>query len=427
MIKSSRLYRLCFFIIAFYGYLQSGIAEEVICKMTMCGKTYGPNDRPNLIDRDSFTIRVYGKYADLVEKATCSPIDQLYSNRELRIGSKKGMTFNPCESYVDIHIRIGTMFHSVNNITITLFGKNVLGQETKTFSFAFNLIPLIPTIRKIDIMDHGNPVSDYALYEGNIYQMLLTGEGTEMLSIANSNIEFVDSFHNRSIVNNYIVSTLYRVQFKKGATSTLNELNTKYLLPHCQVNPIIFKFAQPFKILSFVGPDLVDAGLNRKFGGVAAVCSGNNVTKVSTNRTTLDLVRAQIASPTTANPVVYQEVNWPDIRWGVKNIGESTTTSFTIQLKNGSTILQSQTLSGLASGEEKLFTYIRPKSKKSLYRKLGCNPDQDVFINIITPRSEADLVRMEPYMWSDPLKYTIVIDAFQKVLETDEANNIKEY
>jgi subtilase family serine protease len=174
-------------------------------------------------------------------------------------------------------------------------------------------------------------------------------------------------------------------------------------------------------------PELVDAGLNRKYGEVSGQCAGNNVVKVSTNNTTLDIIRAQIPAPTSSNPVVFQDVTWPNIKWGVKNTGIATSSSFTIQLKDGETILQSQTLNGLGSGEERLFTYERPKSTKRLFRSLTCNPNQDVFVFQKAIRSEADLRMMEPYIWNDPSKFTIVIDAFQNVTETDETNNTRDY
>ncbi len=395
-------------------------SEENVCKILKCGSKVSFN--PDIYRTVTETIRVYVKYADFVESATCNK-----SGINITIGAKKRDN-NPCETYVDLIIASDNTspMRLFEQGEISLFG-NILGVKTLTTKFTIGIWSPPPKVDKFQIL-FNNMAALTNVYINQTYRIIIQWSGivnNYKLDASQNDFEVLNTKSN--VADN--IDTLF-VNFKNNLIlpKTFNTIRWKVTNNICNQSDYVYRISNTYTITELTGlPDLVDAGLNRKFGSMAAVCSGNNVTKVSTNRTTLDLVRAQIASPTAANPVVYQEVNWPDIRWGVKNIGESTTTSFTIQLKDGNTLLQSQTLNGIASGEEKLFTYIRPKSKKRLYRKLDCNPDQEVFIDVITPRSEADLVRMEPYMWSDPLKFTIVIDAFQKVLEIDEINNTKDY
>ena len=406
-----------FILLIWNGSLQ---AEEIVCKKIMCGVEYGSIVVPKIFRTVTETIRVYVKYAEYVESATCDK-----TGVNISIGTKRENS-DPCASYVDLVITCDNSVKNSEGGVISLFG-NILGVKTLTTKFMVSIDPEPIKIEGISIYFNNMEVLN-EIYINHLYRIVIKWSGFHQNVNTNylqNDFEFISSNSNST----FTVDTIL-VRFKSNLVlpKIFNTIRIKNNSVICNKGDYVYQLSKNYSIIELKGlPDLIDSGLNRKFGAISAQCSGSNVTKVNTNRTTLDIVRAQIPTPTAANPVVYQEVNWPDIRWGVKNIGESTTTSFTIQLKDGNTLLQSQTLSGLASGEEKLFTYIRPKSKKRLYRKLDCNPDQEVFIDVITPRSEADLVRMEPYMWSDPLKFTIVIDAFQKVLETDETNNTKDY
>lgn len=395
-------------------------SEENVCKILKCGSKVSFN--PDIYRTVTETIRVYVKYADFVESATCNKL-----GINITIGAKKRDN-NPCETYVDLIIASDNIspIRLFEQGEISLFG-NILGVKTLTAKFTIGIWSPPPKVDKFQIL-FNNMAALTNVYINQTYRIIIQWSGIAnnyKLDASQNDFEVLNTKSN--VVDN--IDTLF-VNFKNNLIlpKTFNTIRWKVTNNICNQSDYEYRILNTYTITTLTGlPDLTDAGLNRKFGSMAVICSGSNVSKVSTNRTTLDIVRAQIPAPTAANPVVYQEVNWPDIRWGVKNIGESTTASFTIQLKNGSTILQSQTLNGLASGEEKLFSYVRPKSKKRLYRNLDCNPDQDVFIYSKTPRSEAELVMLEPYIWSDPAKFTIVIDAFQKVLETDEANNTKEY
>lgn len=406
-----------FILLIWNGSLQ---AEEIVCKKIMCGVEYGSIVVPKIFRTVTETIRVYVKYAEYVESATCDK-----TGVSISIGTKRGNS-DPCASYVDLVITCDNSVKNSESGVISLFG-NILGVKTLTTKFMVSIDPEPNKIEGISIY-FNNMEALNEIYINHLYRIIINWSKFHQ----NVNTDYLQNDFEviSSKSNNTFTSDTILVRFKSNLVlpKIFNAIRIKNNSVVCNKGDYVYQLPKIYSITELKGlPDLVDAGLNRKFGGVASVCDGDNVSKVSTNRTTLDIVRPQIPAPTAANPVVYQEVNWPDIRWGVKNIGESTTASFTIQLKNGSTILQSQTLNGLASGEEKLFSYVRPKSKKRLYRKLDCNPDQDVFIYSKTPRSEAELIMLEPYIWSDPAKFTIVIDAFQKVLETDEANNTKEY
>ena len=395
-------------------------SEETVCKILMCGSRVTFN--PDIYRTVTETMRVYVKYADFVESATCNK-----SGINITIGAKKRDN-NPCETYVDLIItsdNSGPM-SLFDQGEISLFG-NILGLKTLTAKFVIGIWSPPPRVEKFQIL-FNNMAALTNVYTKQTYRIIIQWSGFVYNYALDASQNDFEVLYTKSNVADKI-DTLF-VNFKNNLIlpKTFNTIRWKVTNIICNKGDYVYRISNNYTITELTGlPDLTDAGLNRKFGSMATNCSGSNVSKVSTNRTTLDIVRAQIPAPTAANPVVYQEVNWPDIRWGVKNIGESTTTSFTIQLKNGSTILQSQTLNGLASGEEKLFSYVRPKSKKRLFRKLDCNPEQDVFIYSITPRSEAELVMIEPYVWSDPAKFTIVIDALQKVLETDETNNTRDF
>jgi hypothetical protein len=406
-----------FLSISFLGLARS---EEAICKKEMCGVVVSGN--PNIYRTVTETIRVYVRYADLVESATCNK-----QGINIAIGSKKRDN-DPCKTYVEIIVTSDNSGEQrlFEQGEISLFG-NVLGVKTLTAKLIIGIWSPPPKVEKFDML-FNNMSALTQVYTNQTYRIVIQWSGNVynyILDADQNDFEFLYVKSNSSLN----VDTFY-VKFKNNLTlpKSFSTIRWKTQNEICNKGDYVFRLPKNYTITELTGlPELLDAGLNRKFGSIAAVCSGNNVAKVSTNRTTLDIVRAQIPEPSAGTPLVYQEINWPDIRWGVKNLGASTLTSFTVQLKDGNTLLQSQNVNGLGSGEEKLFTYVRPKSKKKLYRKFDCNPEQDVFIFSTTPRSESDLRMMEPYIWSDPEKFTIVIDVHNNVLESNELNNTRDY
>lgn len=448
--KNQSCNRLLFLLIASISFIANSFCLETICKFEVCRNTITGTNQLNLPIGNQ-EIWVYGKYADLVESITCNDIEGFLQDApvEIRISkdiiNKRGsFAINSCET--GIRLDIGAYKPSSSPIKVKLFG-NIMGVKTQTFEFTLNILPT-PDYYNCYLSElNGVGIPHDELIEGKAYKLSVAGINLENIRINPDKNIHKGFFFDKALKIPGVVrignvsGVAFEVIFKKrpdylgtpieefhfisevnGLSCPDKKLLTRSTLPE----PSFYRIITSSTALTPL-PELVDAGLNRKFGAVSAQCSGSNVEKVSTNRTTLDIVRAQIPAPTSGNPVVYQDVTWPNIKWGVKNIGVATPKSFTIQLKDGDNILQSQTLNGLGAGEERLFTYERPKSQKRLYRSLSCNPNQDVFVFNKAIRSEADLRMMEPYIWSDPAKFTIVIDAFKDVQETDESNNTQDY
>ena len=422
---------------------------ETICKFEVCRNTITGTKQLNLPIGET-EIWVYGRYADLVESITCNDIAGFSNDAPVQIRvsdeiiNKRGsLAANSCETGIRLSIKAYNATSSP--IKVKLFG-SIMGVKTQTFEFSLSVLPTPDHYNCYLTEMNGVGVPHSELIEGKSYKLLVYGINLDNLRIdpnpnIHKNFYFDKAIRLPGIVGSGSVKGVaFEVVFKRASTylgtpieefhfiSEINGLTCpdKNVFTTSTINNSFYRIITSTTALTPL-PELVDAGLNRKYGEVSGQCAGNNVVKVSTNNTTLDIIRAQIPAPTSSNPVVFQDVTWPNIKWGVKNTGIATSSSFTIQLKDGETILQSQTLNGLGSGEERLFTYERPKSTKRLFRSLTCNPNQDVFVFQKAIRSEADLRMMEPYIWNDPSKFTIVIDAFQNVTETDETNNTRDY
>jgi hypothetical protein len=224
----------------------------------------------------------------------------------------------------------------------------------------------------------------------------------------------------------------YKVIFENRQSRYLfDKLNYSVNSNYCFTNVFSYNYSRQFLVKVFDGRvDLVDDGLQGKLGREFQECDGLQKNAAMSNRRTLEFVRAQIPAPTATEPTVSREITWPVIRWGVKNIGTSTTESFEAQLLDGDKVLQTVTINGLAKDENKIFLYTRPLSQKLMYRSI-CNPEAIFFKSPPRPRNEAQLLAFveaqKKYEWSDAVKYTIKIDINNKIKEIDESNNIKEY
>ncbi len=438
--------------VIFTCFNSSVFAIETVCKLEVlnCQASYRPNAQTPVVNlRETTTIRVYGRYANWVTNAYM--IDNITPDRnslhtvDIQLNNKHDAN-TPCATYIDIVIPPNGLF--AGRQVISMRGKPFnIGLEGEIFRFE------IEAIRPPQV---GN------FYFSNTYNTLITEitAGVECLLSMNistkqigfNSQDFIKAAENEMALidfsrNNFkiigsptIVSEggssfdgssrfkcTYKVIFEnKQSRYLFDKLNYSVNSNYCVTNVFSNNYSGQFLVKVISGRvDLVDDGLQGKFGIQFQECNGLQLHAASSNRRTLDSVRVQIPAPTAAEPSVQRVITWPDIRWGVKNIGESTTTSFQVQLLDGNTVLQTVTVNGLAAGENKIFKYRRPNSLIRMRRSI-CNPDV-LFLNSAPPRNIAELEASQQYNWSEPAKYKIKIDINNTVQEINESNNIKEY
>lgn len=447
--------RIFFFILAFICLNSSVFAIETVCKLEVlnCKAGYRPNAQTPVVNlRETTTIRVYGRYANWVTNAYM--IDNITPDRnqlhtvDLQLNNKHDAN-TACETYIDIIIPPNGLF--AGRQVIVMRGKPFnIGLEGDIFRFE------IEAVRPPQVSNFSfNNINNYLITEitaGEVCLLLMdintkqirTNNQTrqDFIKAAEKEMALIDFSRNyfKIVGDPTIVSEggsnfdgssrfkcTYKVIFENQQSKYLfNELKYSVNSNYCFTND--FSQKTPGKFLVKVidsRVDLVDDGLQGKLGKEFQECDGLQLHAAKSNRRTLDSVRAQIPAPTASQQSVIREITWPNIRWGVKNIGESTTISFQVQLLDGDKVLQTETINGLAKGENKIFVYTRPNSLLRVVRRI-CNPDV-IFFYSLAPRNITELEASQKYNWSEPAKYKIRIDIYNSVKEIDESNNIKEY
>ncbi len=403
-------FKISLFLLAFFAGFSNAFSEEAICRLTMCGENFGINPAPNIFKTRGETLRVYVKYGDLVQIAECDA-----SGVTVSIGQKRGLTADPCDTYVEITVLPGSNAPERNDVTITLFGRDLVGSRTKTCSFKINIRYAVPSVSSISVKKNGAALPNNELIAGVTYQMTVIGTNVDRLNF----FGYESQNHMLSLTkrpNATPSAVVFDVRFDNGVVFDITYWYDDRI---CGLGVTTFRLANAHGISD--GVELLDDGLQGKYAVDYTGCAGGRRDKAVSNRRTLERVREQIPNPVPNNQslVTAREITWPDIKWGVKNIGRATTTTFTIELRDGNTVLQRQTINGLAKNENKLFFFTRPKSLKKLYRTHLCQ-DQHLYLH-------RDINTVEAYQWSDPAKFTIVIDVANAVEEVNEDNNIGEY
>jgi hypothetical protein len=120
----------------------------------------------------------------------------------------------------------------------------------------------------------------------------------------------------------------------------------------------------------------------------------------------------------------------PDLRWGVSNSGDADAAgTFEVQLRAGTTVLQRETVMGLAAGEIRTFSYSRPQSVTEVGR-IPTNPTQETRDLYKATGGECVHIWRQSrplYEWVDP-RFRIVVDPAGAIgNDSNPANNSREF
>ena len=357
---------------------QNTQAIESICKRTMCGQTYNTGDaNPKILTGETQTIRVFVKYGDLVSSATTG-----VGGIAATIGAKGGGgNINSCLTYVDVNIAVPSSAIEQNNITVSLFSN----------------LPFIGNTLRIDVRKKAvvsgitikeNNVNVTQLIAGRTYQMTVTGTDINDLRVDDSKIE------SASLANGGTGSSqMFYTVFKATTQTTVTGIRFEEIETPCHHD--ITKTITSLTL--YPKPDLAPYVLSiNRYVLTGNESCGGSLGKVTNGGT------------------------WPAVQFGVTNTGGPITGTFKVQLKNGNTVLKEETVTNLAAGEEKIFSYTRPKSKKKLMRMAGCNNGNDV-------HAHQDNATNPEYNWADPAQFTVKVDALNNITESNETNNQNNY
>ncbi len=144
-------------------------SEENVCKILKCGSKVSFN--PDIYRTVTETIRVYVKYADFVESATCNKL-----GINIAIGAKKRDN-NPCETYVDLIISSENTspMRLFDQGEISLFG-NILGVKTLTTKFTIGIWSPPPKVDKFQIL-FNNMAALTNVYTHQTYRIIIQWSG----------------------------------------------------------------------------------------------------------------------------------------------------------------------------------------------------------------------------------------------------------
>jgi hypothetical protein len=271
-----------------------------------------------------------------------------------------------------------------------------------------------PTVSTVTIKE--NNVAVTQVVAGRFYQIAVSGSNlsglTEGLVPNDSHIETLNQIAPRTETD-----IAFNITFNTTAQVTLTSIQFKENKTDCH-HAIIKNLTTP--IILFLKPDLIATTLIGKYTLNSTQSCGGSLGKVSSDLGTIVHVKAAIGTPSTNQAVISKEIIWPNITWSVKNTGGGIIGSFKVQLKNGNTILQEETITNMANNETKSFVFTRPKSKKELMRLLSCGNGNDVHAN----QSNAT---NPDYNWADPAQFTVKVDALNNITESNETNNQNNY
>lgn len=388
------------------SFSQNTQAIESICKRTMCGQTYNPGDaNPKFLTGETQTIRVFVKYGDLVGSAS-SGVNGVTASVGAKHSGGLG-DFSGCATYVDISIAVASSVLEQSGITITLFGV----ANTLTCSFKID-VRKNATISGITIKE--NNVNVTQLIAGRTYQMTVTGTNINDLRVDDSKIE------SASLANGGTGSSqMFYTVFKATTQTTVTGIRFEEIETPCHHD--ITKTITSLTL--YPKPDLAPYVLSiNRYVLTGNESCGGSLGKVTNGGTTavLTAIKNNIGAPSATEAVKIKEITWPDVQFGVTNTGGPITGTFKVQLKNGNTVLKEETVTNLAAGEEKMFTYTRPKSKKKLMRMAACNNGNDV-------HAHQDNATNPDYNWADPAQFTVKVDALNNIEESNETNNQNNY
>lgn len=426
----------------FLMFMPELFAEEKVCKLEVlnCQGSYVQHSKLPVVNfNETTTIRVYGKFANWVTSAIL--IDNLTPARDKLykidlVLSNKHDAQTACETYIDITIPPNSFYpgRQVINMSGAPYG---IGLKGTIFKFDIEAItPTFLSFPSITSAFTSTVISEITAGQPCILEVTTTKNRSDINTQDNKGFVDIDLSGNDFKIVSYVGKSslggdIYRYKYQvifEAKQSSYRATSLHYTVKGnlCEKSYFTCNFLNPVVVKSIESRvDLVDDGLQGKYGAAFQECDGVQMLAASSNRRTLDSVRLQIPAPSSTDRSVTREVKWPDIRWGVKNIGASTTKTFTAQLLEGDRVLQTVTINGLASGENKIFTYSRPMSQKLLVRYF-CNPDI-LFLVTNPPRNITELEARQKYNWTEPAKYKIRIDPNNSIQEIDETNNIIEY
>lgn len=209
-----------------------------------------------------------------------------------------------------------------------------------------------------------------------------------------------------TIVNqNYVANT---AGLKEVIIKVTNATDRFSLMPGdftIQVGAVSFdlfrldSWTTEFEFPVYDKPNLILQGplsnLYKKLSISSGSCSiNNNVLAVIPNPTRCATTFA-IANPTQTTPLTQKIVSMPAPAITIKNESFAPVGAFTVEFRFGLTVLASVPVSKMIAKEVKTISYVRPESRKLLYRSVSC-PDcyEDAGV---------------PYNWEDP-NITVVID-----------------
>lgn len=387
---------------------QSTQAIESICKRTMCGQTYNSGDaNPKFLTGETQTIRVFVKYGDLVSSASAG-VAGITTN----IGTKGGGgNINSCLTYVDVIVAVGNNVLEQSGITISLFGNLPFIGNTLTCSFKID-VRKKATISGISIKESNVNVTQ--LIAGRTYQMTVTGTNINDLRVADSKIESAAAANGGTgssqmfytVFNTTTQTTVSSIRFEEFETPCSHDITKTIASLTLYPRPDLAPYVLSINRYNLIGNESCGGSL----GKVTNVGAGGVLTAIKNS----------IGAPSAAEAVKIKEVIWPDVQFGVTNIGGPIIGTFKVQLKNGNTVLKEETVTNLGAGEEKIFTYTRPKSKKKLMRMAGCSNGNDV-------HAHQDNATNPDYNWADPAQFTVKVDALNNIVEGNENNNQGNY
>jgi hypothetical protein len=387
---------------------QNTQAIESICKRTMCGQTYNSGDaNPKFLTGETQTIRVFVKYGDLVSSATTG-----VGGIAATIGAKGGGgNINSCLTYVDVNIAVPSSAIEQNNITVSLFGNLPFIGNTLTCTFRID-VRKKAVVSGITIKE--NNVNVTQLIAGRTYQMTVTGTDINDLRVDDSKIE------SASLANGGTGSSqMFYTVFKATTQTTVTGIRFEEIETPCHHD--ITKTITSLTL--YPKPDLAPYVLSiNRYVLTGNESCGGSLGKVTNGGSSgvLTAIKNSIGAPSATEAVKIKEITWPDVQFGVTNTGGPITGTFKVQLKNGNTVLKEETVTNLAAGEEKIFSYTRPKSKKKLMRMAGCNNGNDV-------HAHQDNATNPEYNWADPAQFTVKVDALNNIEEGNETNNQNNY
>ena len=407
IISARQLFAIALTIIGIF-FSQNTQAIESICKRTMCGQTYNPGDaNPKFLTGETQTIRVFVKYGDLVSSASAGVAGITTS-----IGAKGGRgNINSCLTYVDINIAVGSGVLEQSGITISLFGNLPFIGNTLTCSFKID-VRKKATISGITIKE--NNVNVTQLIAGRTYQMTVTGTNINDLRVDDSKIQSANPANGGTgssqmfytVFNTTTQTTVSSIRFEEVETPCNHDITQTIASLTLYPQPDLAPYVLSINRYNLIG--------NESCGG-----SLGKVTNVGSSGV-LTAIKNSIGAPSATEAVKIKEVIWPNVQFGVTNTGGPIIGTFKVQLKNGNTVLKEETVTNLGAGEEKIFTYTRPKSKKKLMRMIGCNNGNDV-------HAHQDNATNPDYNWADPAQFTVKVDALNNITESNENNNQNNY